>query len=181
MSAESRGPLDDPTATAVDPVAFRGVAGRFATGVTVVTTVVGDDHHAMTANSFTSVSLDPVLVLVSVDRSSRFHDVVVRAGVFGVTVLAQDQEEAARWFATRARPHDISQFDPHPHRRGELTGAVLLDGALATLECKAYALHEAGDHSLLLGEVVGMALPRPDAEPLVFYAGRYHRLSLEEK
>lgn len=176
MAAQPPGPLDDPEGSVIDPVAFRGVAGRFATGVTIVTTVSGEDHHAMTANSFTSVSLDPVLVLVSVARSARFHDVVVRAGAFGVTVLAHDQQDAALWFASRGRPHDVSQFAQHPHRLGELTGAVLLDGAVATLECRTYALHVAGDHSLLIGRVVGMGLPRPDAEPLVFYAGSYHRL-----
>ncbi len=173
------GPLDDPAATSIDPVAFRGVAGRFATGVTVLTTAIDDHHHAMTANSFTSVSLDPVLVLVSVAKNARFHDVVLRAGSFGVTVLAHDQEDAARWFATRGRPHDITQYADHPHRRGERTGAVLLDGALATLECRTGAVHEAGDHTLVVGQVVAMDLPRPDAEPLVFYGGGYHRLSLE--
>ena len=145
--------------------------------MTVVTAVAGSDDHAMTANSFTSVSLDPVLVLVSIDRSSRFHDTVVRAGAFGVTVLAHDQEHVARWFASRGRPHDVSQFDAHPFRRGELTGVVLLDGALATLECRIHAVHEAGDHSLLVGEVVGMGLPRPEGEPLVFFNGAYHGLS----
>lgn len=162
---------------AIDPVAFRGVAGRFATGVTVVTSGSDGDHHAMTANSFTSVSLDPVLALVSVDRTARFHDVVLRAGVFGVSVLAEDQEEAARWFAVRGRPHDLTQFAGHPHRLGERTGVVLLDRALATIECTTYSVHEAGDHTLVIGEVVGMAVPRPEDRPLVFYAGSYRSLT----
>ena len=174
------GPLDDPAGSAIDPVAFRGVAGRFATGVTVVTAYADDDHHAMTANSFTSVSLNPVLALVSIDRSSRFHDVVVRAGSFGVSVLAADQAAAASWFATRGRPHDVTQFADHPYRRGERTGVVLLDGALATLECRLFAVHQAGDHDLVLGEVLGVGLPRPDAEPLVFFAGTYRRLADED-
>ncbi|HVE62819.1 MAG TPA: flavin reductase family protein [Mycobacteriales bacterium] len=157
----------------VDPGAFRAVAGRFATGVTVVTTAVGDAHHAMTANSFISVSLDPVLVLVSVDRASRFHDVVLAARVFGVSVLAADQEPVARWFSSRGRPHDLTQFAEHPHRLGERTGVILLDGALATIECSTYAVHDAGDHTLVVGEVVSLALPRPDDAPLVFFAGAY--------
>ncbi|HVE99293.1 MAG TPA: flavin reductase family protein [Mycobacteriales bacterium] len=168
---------DEAPAPGIDPVAFRGVAGRFATGVTVVTSGVDGDHHAMTANSFTSVSLDPVLALVSVDRAARFHDVVLRGGVFGVSVLAEDQQEAAQWFAVRGRAHDLSQFAEHPHRFGDRTGVVLLERALATIECTTYAVHEAGDHTLVIGEVVAMALPRPEDRPLVFFAGAYRSLA----
>lgn len=101
---------------AVDPLTFRRVAGRFATGVTVVTTVVGSEHHGMTANSFTTVSLDPPLVLVSVDRQARFHSAVLAAGCYGVSVLSAGRHETARWFATQARPRDELQFGAFPHR-----------------------------------------------------------------
>ncbi len=157
----------------VDPLVFRTVAGRFATGVTVVTTIADEGHYAMTANSFTSVSLDPVLALVSVDRASRFHDVVVHAQVFGVSVLAADQEDAARWFASRGRPQDVTQFAEHPYRLGERTGVILLDRALATFECTTYAVHDAGDHSLVIGEVVGLTMLRPDDAPLIFFSGSF--------
>lgn len=173
----SHRPVDDAGSAGIDPVAFRGVAGRFATGVTVVTALADGDHHAMTANSFTSVSLDPVLVLVSVDRGARFHDVVLRAGAFGVSVLADDQQDAARWFASHGRAHDLTQFADHPHRLGPQTGVVLLERSLATIECTTYAVHEAGDHTLVLGEVVATALPRPDDRPLVFFAGSYRAIA----
>lgn len=162
----------------MDSVAFRGVAGRFATGVTVVTTAVDGDHHAMTANSFTSVSLEPPLVLISVDRGARFHDVVVRAGVFGVSVLAADQHDAALWFATRGRPHDATQFAGFPHRIAERTGVMLLEQALATIECTTAAVHEAGDHSLVVGAVESIELSRPNDAALVFFAGGYRALAV---
>lgn len=159
----------------IDPRWFRDAVGRFATGVTVVTTVVDGVHHAMTANSFTSVSLDPVLVLVAVDRAARFHDSVVGAGVYGVSVLAASQEATARWFADRGRPRDDTQFADHPYSVGPATGVVLFDGALATLECRVHAVHGAGDHSLVVGEVVALTAA-PAGDPLVFYAGVYGSL-----
>ena len=161
----------------IDPRSFRDAVGRFTTGVTVVTTVVGGVQHAMTANSFTSVSLSPLLVLVSVDRTARFHDVVLDAGVFGVSVLSSAQEAAARWFADRGRPRDDTQFADHPYGIGKETGVALLDGALATLECRVWAVHEAGDHSLVLGEVVALS-SATSGDPLVFYAGSYGSLGL---
>lgn len=160
---------------AVDPREFRTAVGRFATGVTVVTTVAEGVHHGMTANSFTSVSLDPVLVLVSVDRESRFHDAVVDAGVFGVSVLSAGQEAVARWFADRGRPRDDTQFADHPFHPGDATGVLLLDRALATFECRRHVVHEAGDHSLVVGEVVALSAMLA-GDPLVFYAGAYGRL-----
>lgn len=160
----------------IDARSFRDAVGRFATGVTVVTTVLDGIQHAMTANSFTSVSLDPVLVLVSVDRSARFHDVVVEAGVFGVTVLSAAQEATARWFADRGRPRDDTQFADHPYAIGPATGVALLQGALATLECRVHAVHEAGDHSLVVGEVAALTTAPAGADPLVFYAGSYGSL-----
>lgn len=159
----------------IDHRSFRDAVGRFATGVTVVTTVLDGVHHAMTANSFTSVSLDPLLVLVSVDRAARFHDVVVKAGVFGVSVLSAAQEATARWFADRERPRDDTQFADHPYQVGSSTGVALFDGALATLECRVHSILDGGDHSLVLGEVVALS-SMTSGDPLVFYAGSYGSL-----
>ncbi|MDQ1713915.1 MAG: flavin reductase [Frankiaceae bacterium] len=156
---------------------YRRVAGHFATGVTVVTTSSEGRHWGMTANSFTSVSLEPVLVLVAIERRARFHDAVLARGTFGVNVLAADQQDLSRWFATRGRPQDDGEVDRWPHRIGPETGSVLFDGALATLECRTYATYPGGDHTLVVGEVVGMAAPRPDAEPLLFFKGVYRAMA----
>lgn len=159
-------------ATALDPVEYRRVVGRFATGVTVVTAVLDGEHSAMTCSSFTSVSLDPVLVLFCPERVSRFHDVVLSAGAFAVSVLAQGQEDLSRRFAVRGRPLE-GQFDGLPHALGPVTGAVVFDCALATLECRTVSAVEAGDHTVVIGEVLGLGVPDPDGDPLLYYEGRY--------
>jgi flavin reductase (DIM6/NTAB) family NADH-FMN oxidoreductase RutF len=156
---------------------YRRVVGHFATGVTVVTAFGDGRQWAMTANSFTSVSLDPVLVLVAVERRARFHAAVVDGGSFAVNVLAADQEELSRWFATRGRPQDDDEVGRWPYTPGPVTGAALFDGVLATLECRTYATYPGGDHTLVVGEVAGLGLPRPDAEPLLYFKGVYRAMS----
>jgi len=160
----------------LDPVTFRRAAGLFATGVTVVTTHVDGLDYAMTANSFTSVSLDPVLVLVSVDKSARWHAAVSEANVFGVSVLAADQGEVSQLFATRGRPLDARAAGVAVHD-GKATGVLLLDGALATFECTVSDHHDAGDHTLVIGAVLAIDLPSPDGDPLVFFRGQYRALT----
>jgi flavin reductase (DIM6/NTAB) family NADH-FMN oxidoreductase RutF len=154
---------------------YRRVVGHFATGVTVCTTFAHGVHHAMTANSFTSVSLDPVLVLVAVERRARFHDAVRASGTFAVNVLAADQEDLSRWAATRGR--DGSELFRWPFAIGAATGAVLFDGALASLECATYATHDGGDHTLVLGSVLDIAAARPEADPLLYFKGAYRTVS----
>lgn len=152
--------------------AFRTVMSRFATGVTVVTCVQDGFDHAMTANAFASVSLDPALVLVCVESDSRFHEAVLHAGAWNVSVLDESQRGRASWFATRGRPL-IGQFDTTPTRRSVETGALLLDDCLVTLECITEAVHRAGDHDILVGRVVGMHLARPEGRPLLYFASSY--------
>lgn len=164
-----------PAAGGVDPRAFRKVVGRFATGVTVVTTVVDGADHAMTVNSFTSVSLDPVLVLFCAEKASRFHGAVLLSGTWGVSVLADDSADVSAWFASRGRPLR-GQLAGFRYERGQATGAALFSDALATLECRTTAVHDAGDHSIVLGEVLAAAVPRRDARPLLYYEGRYRSL-----
>ncbi|MFI0353445.1 flavin reductase family protein [Actinomadura sp. 9N407] len=154
---------------------LRQVAGRFATGVTVVTTIAGGADRAMTVNAFTSVSLDPPLVLFCVEKIARFHDVVTRSGTWGVSVLGESLRDASNWFATRGRDLD-GQLSGWEHHRGPATGVALFSGAVATLECRTYAVHEAGDHSIVVGEVVALDVPDPDGRPLVFYEGGYRTL-----
>ncbi len=161
----------------VDPFDFRKVVGHFATGVTVVTAAVDGGHHGMTASSFTSVSLDPVLVLVSIERVSRFHDFVLAAGGYAVNVLAADQEYVSRWFAARGADHDPLKAPDLPCRVSPLTGAAVLEASIATIDCRTWAVYDGGDHSLFVGEVVGLDLHRPGAAPLLYFEGRYHTLA----
>ncbi len=156
----------------LDPLVYRRVVGRFATGVTVVTTVLDGEHHAMTASSFTSVSLEPVLVLFCAEKTARFHDAVLASGTWGVSVLGAGQERISRQFALRGREIG-GQFDDLPHTHGELTGTALLDGALAVLECRTATTTDAGDHTVVIGEVLGLGVPDPSAAPLVYYEGHY--------
>ena len=162
---------------APDPREHRRVVGRFATGVTVVTTVLpGGDKHAMTCNSFTSVSLDPVLVLFCADKTARFHDAVLETGSWAVSVLSRAHQSVSRSFAVRGRDLD-TQFDGVDHEPGELTGAPVLRGALAALECRTVSATDAGDHTVVIGEVLGLSEPAPEAEPLLYFGGRYRTLA----
>jgi flavin reductase (DIM6/NTAB) family NADH-FMN oxidoreductase RutF len=161
----------------VDADTYRRVVGHFATGVTVVTTCDDGRHAAMTANSFTSVSLDPVLVLVAIDRNARFHGAVLASGRFAVNVLAADQEDVSRWFARRGRPDDDEHIERWAFWVGEAAGAAVFDGVLAALECRTYATYDGGDHTLLVGEVLAMSADRPDADPLLYFKGVYRALA----
>ena len=167
--------MPDPPAAPLDPAAFRRVVGRYATGVTVVTAVLDGLDHAMTANAFTSVSLDPVLVLVCVEKEARFHDAISATGLWGVSVLDASAKRAAEWFATRGRPL-IGQLEPYATHRGPHTGAPLFDQALATLECRTWATYDGGDHSIVVGEVLAAALTQSEGSPLLYFRSGYQQL-----
>lgn len=156
----------------LDPMRFRQAMGRLVQGVSVLTTVCQGHDHAMTANTVTSVSLDPLLVLVCIETESRWLDAVLECGVWGVSVLAADQRAASEWFATRGRPLH-GQLDRTPFRRGPETGVALLDGALTHLELRTASTHLAGDHVIVLGEVLGLGLPDTVGPALVHYRGGY--------
>ncbi len=157
---------------------FRRSMGRFATGITVVTTKLDGIDHAMTANSFTSVSLDPLLVLVCVERETRFHEAVIETGTWGVSVLAADQRRHALWFATRGRPLE-GQFMQVPHVAGPRTGAALLVGAVTTMECRTSTTWQAGDHDVLLGEVLELGPVDLQADPLLYWSSEYRTVGPE--
>lgn len=164
------------TAAAPSPDDLRVAAGRFATGVVVVSAVAADGtDHAMTANAFASVSLDPLLVLVCVEHGTRFHDAVLGADGWAVSVLPERAAATAAWFATKGRPL-AGQLDRVAHRRGRTTPAAVLDGALAVLECRTWAVHPGGDHTILVGEVLAIDLPDEPDEPLVFFGSAYRAL-----
>jgi flavin reductase (DIM6/NTAB) family NADH-FMN oxidoreductase RutF len=158
----------------VDQAAFRRATGQFPGGIVVVTTRGG---HAMTVSAFTSVSLEPPLVLFCAEKIARFHDAVLAAGAWAVSILGEDGEKTARWLATRGRPLD-GQLDEVPHHPGPATGAALLDGALATMECRTFAVYDGGDHSIVVGRVTAVDAPSglPARGPLIHHAGRYRRL-----
>lgn len=153
---------------------LREVMGQFATGVTVLT-AAGELAHGMTANAVTSVSLEPPMVLCCVSRAARMHDAIVAAGSYAVTMLASEQKDLAKYFADWRRPAGITQFDSVDWTPGPKTGAPLLDGALAWLECELAEVYEGGDHSIFLGRVVASSRGTAQ-ESLVFYGGGYHQV-----
>jgi flavin reductase (DIM6/NTAB) family NADH-FMN oxidoreductase RutF len=157
----------------IDPLEFRSIIGHFPTGVTVITTAAGEELQGMTANAVTSASLDPMLVLVCVDKGTHTHRVLEDGGVFVVNILGEHQEDVSRLFARRAEP-EIGTLRGQRFVLGA-TGAPILEDCLAYLECKVAYRHEGGDHSIFLGEVIDGGMVR-DARPLVFYQGKYGRV-----
>lgn len=146
---------------------YRNTLARFATGVTVVTALENGKTHGMTANAFVSVSLDPPLVLVSLDNRSHMHRILPAAERFGISVLAEDQRRLSDHFAG-AKSEDVQiQFITR-------AGTVLLDGAVAHLAVKVVDTHPAGDHTLYIGAVEYFQCR--DDKPLLFYAGEYQQL-----
>ena len=146
---------------------FRNSLARFATGVTVVTALQNGKVHGMTANAFVSVSLDPPLVLVSLDNRSHMHRILSEAGRYGISVLAEDQKALSDHFAGRPIGEANIRFI-------DRAGTSLLDGALAHFAVKVLRIHPAGDHTLYVGSVEYFEY-RED-KPLLFYAGGYQQL-----
>jgi flavin reductase len=157
------------------PRAFRQAMSSFPTGVTVVTVACDDGNmHGMTVNSFSSVSLDPMLVLICLNETSRGVGLIERAGAFAVNVLSAGQQDVSRRFANRHRPVGVMMFDGVPFEPGT-TGCPVLVDATASFDCRLRQLHRAGDHLIVLGEVVAL-VHRPHLEPLIFHAGTYKLL-----
>lgn len=150
---------------------FRHAVGRFATGVTVVGTVDDDVRYGMTVNSFTSVSLDPVLVLFCCERDSSLHGPILRSGTWGVSVLCAEQQDDAAWFAKRGF-EGADQFADRETTRGAVTGSPLLSRALAWFECRTWTTYDGGDHTIIVGEVVDLAVG-DDERPLLYFRSQY--------
>jgi flavin reductase (DIM6/NTAB) family NADH-FMN oxidoreductase RutF len=153
---------------------FRRALGGFATGVTVITTHGEADAHGMTATAFSSVSLDPPLVLICVISGTRGAETIEQNGVFAVNILGADQEPISRYFASRDRPGGRAGFAPVPHRTA-VTRSPVLHGAACVLDCRLVDSHEAGDHIIFIGEVVALGV-NPDVPPLLFHHSRYRTL-----
>jgi flavin reductase (DIM6/NTAB) family NADH-FMN oxidoreductase RutF len=161
--------------SSLNPVMFRRVTGAFTTGVTVITVERAPGLvHGMTANSFTSVSLDPLLVLICVDHEARLLSFLKSQRRFGVSILREGQQTLSEYFA---KCEQTPGEDAHLGIRYRWTssGIPLLDGALAQLACNVVGEHPAGDHTIFIGEVETME--SRDGEPLLFHRGQYRRLA----
>lgn len=152
----------------MDDRQFRTAMGKFATGVTVIATDVNGDVHGMTANAFMSVSLDPKLVVISIGEKARILEKIKQSQTFSVNILAADQQELSMIFAGQLKEHREVEFD-------RLDGKPVLNGAVAQIACEVSAEHVEGDHTLFIGRVTDIHLE--DAEPLVFYSGKYRALA----
>lgn len=141
----------------------------------VVTTRSDGHDYAMTANAVTSVSLDPVLLLVCVQQEARFHEAVSKSGTWGVSILTDEARGHAEWLSTPGRPLH-GQLDLVPHHLGPVCGVPLLDDALATFECRTVDMHPAGDHSIVVGDVVSVHTPVVGRDALVYHRGRFRTL-----
>lgn len=157
----------------VDTVAFRHAVSTFATGVTVITTGRDGSYHAMTANAFVSLSLDPVTVLVSVEKSAHTYPVIDSSEAFTVNILAEDQEEVSRMFASKAMQdrHSLKDVEYSLGRNG----VPKLPGCLSYIECKTIQKYDAWDHTIFIGEVEDAHVAR-DVPPLAYFRSSYRRL-----
>jgi flavin reductase (DIM6/NTAB) family NADH-FMN oxidoreductase RutF len=160
--------------TAFSGQEFREALGCFATGVTVITTASEGHGYGMTANAFSSVSLDPPLVLVCAITGNEGSEIIARNGKFAVNILAADQEPISRYFSSKDRPRGPDAFRDVAHRHG-VTGCPILDGVAGHLDCTLVASHEAGDHVIFIGEVQALEVA-PEAAPLLFHGGGYRLL-----
>lgn len=160
--------------TGHDPRTLRDALGCFATGVTVVTCVAGDGTPAgLTVNSFTSVSLEPPLLLVCLHRMAASSGALVDATHFAINVLQNGQQPASIRFATR----DEDRFGTTPWSRGE-AGAPILANSLGVFECERYAVYDGGDHHILVGQVVKASFDA-SLDPLLYFRGSYRRLHFD--
>ena len=158
----------------LDSTAFRQALGQFASGVTVVATLDAEGHpQGLTVSAFCSVSLDPPLVLVCVDKRSETHPGFADSRLFGVSVLAEHQQDVSQRFATLGTEKNTFDFTRGPG------GAPLVPGALAQLECRLFAAHDAGDHRIYVGEVFSLSVNA--GRPLLYHATGYRRLAGEER
>ena len=155
---------------------FRRAMGRFATGVTLITTRLDDELHGMTANAVTSLSLDPMMVLVCVDKTADTHDILSKAGVFAVNILNRKQSGISDRFAKKEFD-GAHGLDEVPHGFA-VTGSPIIEGAIAYLDCRTAMEHHGGDHTIFIGEVLEAKELSEDA-PLVFYRGKYGKFKAD--
>jgi len=156
--------------TTIDPAQFKSTLGRFASGITVITTHDADGRdHGMTLSAFSSLSLDPPLVLACIGDAASIAGTMATADHFALNILAADQEPLSRRFSAK----DEDRFEQIGMTRGA-HGLPLLDGALGHLQCRITARYPGGDHTIVVGEVI--AATSRDGDPLLYYRGGYARL-----
>ncbi|MFJ6697112.1 flavin reductase family protein [Streptomyces sp. NPDC091272] len=161
---------------------FRAAMARLTAGVTLVTAHDADggprgEDVGMTATAFMSVSLEPPLVMVSVRNGSRMDDLLAEQPLWAVSLLSEGQRQIAGRFSMKGRLSDRLLFADIDWKRGEVSGAPLVGGALAAVECRTEQRVEAGDHTLVIGRVLAVELPHQDGAPLTYFRGQYRHLS----
>ena len=156
---------------------FRKAIGCFATGVTIITLDLDDEIHGMTANAFASVSLDPMLVLVCVDHTTRTHAHLHEKKRFGINVLCEDQRAISDYYARSERVHERAEAEAGARFDRTSHGTPILHGALAYLECRLQSAEQAGDHSIFIAEVEDVVVGT--GNPLLFFRGKYRTVGDE--
>ncbi|MFF3552476.1 flavin reductase family protein [Streptomyces tsukubensis] len=183
-AASASGPVPAPGIPHAEGVSnddFRAAMAKLAAGVVLVTAFDEDagphgEDAGMTATAFVSVSLDPPLVMVSLRNGSRMDDLLAEQPLWAVSVLSESQRHIAGRFAMKGRLSDRLLFEDIPYRRGTVSGAPLVGGALATLECRTEQRVLAGDHTLVIGRVLEVGVPSAEGGPLMYFRGRYRHL-----
>lgn len=156
---------------------FRRAVGLFATGVTIVTLDLDGEVHGMTANAFASVSLDPLLVLVCVDHSTRTHAHMHAKKRFGINILCESQRAISEYYARPERTHERAEAEAGARFDRTSHGTPMLHGALAYLECRLHSAQEAGDHTVFIAEVEDLVVL--EGAPLLFFRGKYRKVGDE--
>ncbi|MEN2766324.1 flavin reductase family protein [Ornithinibacillus xuwenensis] len=151
----------------MDDRLYRDALGRFATGVTVVTTEYNHHIMAMTVNAFMSVSLSPKLIAISIDQKARMYHPLQQTGQFGISILTEDQELHSRHFAKQLKDEQLISFKM-------LKGVPILEDSLASLACRVTEKVKAGDHLLFIAEVSDFNVS--NGEPIIFYGGKYRKI-----
>ncbi len=160
---------------AFDEKLFRSALGKFASGVTVVTSARGDEIAGTTVAAFVPLSLKPPLVLVCLDEHSATRKIIEASRVFAANVLSSSQQALSEHFARPHRAGEPSQFEKIPFRRG-VTNSPILDGCHAFTDCRVVAVHEGGDHRIYIGRVDSLGFDEGGSRPLLYHDGRYRQL-----
>lgn len=176
MKMKSNITKDDSLVKDIDLANFRRTMGSFASGVTVVTSYYEGSSSALTLSAFVSLSYDPPLVLICIDKRTAIGAFIERAGIFAVNVLSEDQERLARCFSSRSQ--ERYECFCHADYDSKVTGAPILKGTVAYADCHVVMTYEGGDHTIYIGRIV--ALEANDAAPLLYYRGKYWTLTIKE-